>query len=148
MEPQTTMTAAKKRLRTPKIVICADYLARIEALAENAIHRNPSLAKKLLKEVGRARIAKAAKMPETTVSIGSTVTYRDEDTGQQNTIVLVFPADADISQQKVSLMTPIGAALLGLSQGASFHWETIDMQRRTLTVLNVSQPDKHDVQGS
>lgn len=148
MEIQTTMTAAKRRLRTPKIIISSDYLARIEALAENAIYRNPSLAKKLLKEVGRARIAKAEKMPETTVSIGSTVTYRDEDTGQQNTIVLVFPAEADISQQKVSLMTPIGVALLGLGQGASIHWETIDRQRRTLTVLNVSQPDKHDVKRS
>ena len=148
MDIQTTMTSAKRRLRTPKIVISADYLARIEALAENAMYRNPSLAQKLLKEVARARIATAEKMPETAVSIGSTVTYRDEDTGQQNTIVLVFPSDADISQRKVSLMTPIGVALLGLNQGDSFHWETIDKQHRTLTVLNVGQPHQHETKGS
>lgn len=144
MQNQTMAAAAKKRLRTPKIIISADYLARIEALAENAIYRNPSLAQKLLKEVGRARIVKAEQMPDTTVSIGSTVTYRDEETGQQKTIILVFPAEADISQQKISLMTPIGVALLGLSENASFHWETMDKQRRTLTVLSVSQPGKDD----
>ena len=50
------------------------------------------------------------------------------------------PEDADIARQRVSVMTPIGVALLGLSEGASFYWDTRDNQRRMLTVIKVEQP--------
>ncbi len=142
MQTQTTPIPRKKRSRASKIIINSDHLAKIEALAESAMKRNPALAQQLLDDLGRARIVKAAKMPATTASIGSTVTYLDEDTGQQKTIVLVFPSDADIDQQKVSVLAPIGAALLGHSEGACFSWNTRDDQYRRLKVLSVSQPDK------
>ncbi|HEY9038063.1 MAG TPA: nucleoside diphosphate kinase regulator [Roseovarius sp.] len=140
MTAQTTDTVKKPRLRAPKLVINEDELAHIEALAEGAYQRNPTLADRLLDELGRARIVKAAKMPADVVSIGSSVVYRDETTGQEKTVTLVYPENADISRDRVSIMTPIGVSLLGLSEGAAFYWDTRDDQRRMLTVISVRQP--------
>lgn len=141
----TTMTnSGKKRsARAPKIVINADDLAHIEALAEGAMQRNPALADRLLDEIGRARIVAPARMPANVVSIGSAVTYRDESTGLEKTVTLVFPEDADIARQRVSVLTPIGVALLGLAEGAVFHWDTRANQRRMLTVIRVEAPTDH-----
>lgn len=136
------MAPVKKRAtRSPKITINADHLAHIEGLAESALHRNPALGDRLLEELGRAKIVPADKMPKDVISIGSTVTYRDEVTGQEKSATLVYPEDADISKLRVSVMTPIGVALLGLAEGAVFYWDTRDNQRRMLTVIRVEQPE-------
>ncbi len=71
---------------------------------------------------------------------GSTVTYRDEATGQEKSVTLVYPEEADISLMRVSVMTPIGVAFLGLAEGASFYWDTRENQRRMLTIISVTQP--------
>ncbi|AVO39691.1 nucleoside diphosphate kinase regulator [Pukyongiella litopenaei] len=137
---EKTRTVAKRNPRAPKIIINADDLAYIEALAEGAMQRSPALADRLLDEIGRARIVAPAKMPANVVSIGSTVTYRDESTGIERTVTLSYPEDADIAQQRVSVVTPIGVALLGLTEGAVFHWDTRANQRRMLTVIRVHPP--------
>jgi regulator of nucleoside diphosphate kinase len=56
------------------------------------------------------------------------------------TVTLVLPGEADIAERKVSVLTPIGAALIGLAQGASIDWETRDGESRELTVLQVATP--------
>ena len=127
--------------RRPKVVIGADCLGRLEALAEGAIQRNPDLADRLLGEIGRARIVPAAKLPKNVVAIGRAVTYRDETTGQEKTVTPVFPEDADIASGRISILTPIGVALIGLAEGASLHWDTRDEERRVLTVLHVTSQD-------
>ncbi len=136
----TTQTAVKKpSKRNPKVVINADDLAHLEGLADGMLRRHPVLADRLFDEIGRARIVVPKKMPTNVVSMGSTVTYRDEATGYDKTVTLVYPEDADIAQLRVSVMTPIGVALLGLAEGASFYWDTRDNQRRVLTILAVEQ---------
>ncbi|TYB83326.1 nucleoside diphosphate kinase regulator [Maritimibacter fusiformis] len=133
-----------RRTKTPKIVVNQDDLAHLEGLAEGAMQRNPALADRLLDELGRARVVAAAKMPANVVAIGSTVTYRDETTGQEKAITLVYPEDADIARGRVSVMTPIGVALIGLAEGAAFHWDTRENQRRMLTVIRVDQDTDGD----
>lgn len=141
---QIAQTTPKRRTRTPKIVVNEDDLAHLEGLAEGAMQRNPALADRLLDELGRARVVPAPRMPANVVGIGSTVTYRDETTGQEKAVVLVYPEDADIARGRVSVMTPIGVALLGLAEGAAFHWDTREGQRRMLTVIRVDQPNAKD----
>jgi regulator of nucleoside diphosphate kinase len=135
---QSTKTAATRTTRHPKITINADDLAHFEALAEGAMQRSPALADRLMEELGRARVVAPAKMPSTVVAIGSSVTYRDESNGVERTVTLVYPEHADIALGRVSVMTPIGVALLGLTEGAAFHWDTRDNQRRMLTVIRVA----------
>lgn len=142
MNSQHTAPVKKRAPRAPKLVINADELAHLEGLAEGAYQRNPALADRLLDELGRARIVPAAKMPADVVTIGSRVSYRDESTGQEKTVTLVYPEDADISRGQVSIMTPIGVSLIGLAEGAAFYWDTRDDQRRMLTVIDVAQPSE------
>ncbi|ETA50145.1 nucleoside diphosphate kinase regulator [Ponticoccus alexandrii] len=127
--------------RRPRVVIGADSLARLEALAEGAIQRNPDIADRLLGEISRARIVAEAKLPKNVVAIGRAVTYRDETTGRDKTVIPVYPEDADIARGQISILTPIGIALIGLAEGASLYWDTRDGERRVLTVLDVAPQD-------
>ena len=120
--------------RRPKIVLARDTFDRMDALAEGAQRRSPELADRLMDELSRAKVVANDKLRSDVVAIGRHVTYRDESTGQTKT---VFPEDADISLGQVSVITPIGVALIGLSEGASFRWETRDGTTRKLTVLGV-----------
>jgi regulator of nucleoside diphosphate kinase len=136
----STSTVKRPAKRDPKVVINADDLAHLEGLADGMMKNHPALADRLFEEIGRARIVTPAKMPKNVVTMGSTVTYRDEATGQEKSVSLVYPEEADITQLRVSVMTPIGVALLGLSEGARFYWDTRANQRRMLTILEVKQP--------
>ncbi|WP_083444951.1 GreA/GreB family elongation factor [Pseudorhodobacter aquimaris] len=106
--------------------------------------RNTVLADRMLEELGHARSIKPNDMPKDIVSIGSTVTYRDEAAGKIQTVTLVYPEHANPMDQRVSIMTPVGVALLGLSVGAAFYCDTGCDQRRLLTVMGVLRPSANE----
>ena len=72
------------------------------------------------------------------IQMGSTVTFKPLS-GDAKTVTLVFPGDADISQGKISILTPIGTALLGLSAGQEMSWSAPDGRRHALSVLAVER---------
>ena len=137
-----------RRPRRPKIVISSTRLAELEALSEGIMRRNPDLAEQLVEELGRARIVTPARLRPDVVDIGRRVTYRDETAEKDHTVTLVFPQDADISNERISVMTPIGVALIGLAEGAVFHWETRDGHRRELKILKVFTTVDETLQGA
>ncbi len=57
---------------------------------------------------------------------------------------LVFPGQADIGAGKISILTPIGTALIGLSEGQSIVWTARDGKERRLTVIKVENPPEGD----
>jgi regulator of nucleoside diphosphate kinase len=122
----------------PRVLIDRAYLYRLEALASSAARRTPALADRLLEELGRAEIVESASMPPNVVTLGNAITYRDETTGREQTVALVLPGEADIALGRVSVLTPIGVALLGLAEGALFPWETRQGETRRLTVTRVA----------
>ena len=128
-----------KTRRKPNIRISQTDHARLLALASTVAARNPEASDELLAELERARIFADAWVSAGTVWMGSTVTFKP-DTGDRKTITLVFPGDADISEGKVSILTPIGTALIGLSAGQSIMWTARDGRRHELLVLAVNQP--------
>lgn len=132
------MSARTPRNRSPKLVISDISMTRLEALADGTMRRHPDLADRLLRELGRARIVPAAKLPPNVVDIGRPVTYRDESTGKEHTVTLVYPQDADISDGRISVATPVGIALIGLAENAVFHWDTRNGTRRDLKIIRVS----------
>jgi regulator of nucleoside diphosphate kinase len=72
--------------------------------------------------------------------MNSEVEFRDDTTGKIQRVTLVYPEEADISQRKVSVLTPVGTALIGLRNGNSITWETPNGEVRQLTVLSVWEP--------
>ena len=133
------MRQSFKNQRLPKIAVTRNDYDRLSDLALKVFDRIPDIAEELLAELQRAKIVTERAMRADVVQMGSTLEYRS-DGGDQRQITLVYPADADIAQGKVSILTPIGAALIGLSEGQSMMWSTRDGRQRQLTVVSVKQP--------
>lgn len=121
----------------PPLVIDAAHHDRLRQLAEHALDTAPDVAQHLLDEIDRAEVLPSADMPGNVVRIGSLVTYQDGTTGSIRTIRLVFPHEADVSAMRISVISPIGAALIGLSEGQTMHWQLRDGQDKVLTVNKV-----------
>lgn len=131
-----TRPARASRRRQPQIVVDTDTHARLYVLADMALHSDPETAFKLLNELDRANIVLPAALPDNAVTIGRKVTYTDESTGVARTFELVWPSDADVEAQKVSVITPIGAALIGLCTGQRILWQ---MRGGDSTLLRVDR---------
>ena len=78
-------------------------------------------------------------MPDDVVTIGSTVTYREG--ARTQTVQIVMPGDADVAHGRVSVIAPVGTALLGLSVGQEIVWEMPGGRARRLEVLDVRRTE-------
>lgn len=128
-----------KNRRKPAIVISENDYSRLDRLAAAAAERMPEASDELLAELDRARIVSDTAFPADAVRMGSTVEFKP-DTGAARTVSLVFPEEADIAEGKISILTPIGTALIGLKPGQSITWQARDGRQHELTVLSVRQP--------
>ena len=91
----------------------------------------------LLSELERAQVVPDAALPQDVVRMGSRVRFRT-DGGAERSVQLVWPAEADIGTGKISVLTPVGTALIGLRAGQSITWLTRDGRKQLLTVLGVT----------
>ena len=131
--------APQNKQSLPSLIVSKDNYKRIIDLAIFAEDRAPEVASVLIAEMERARIVSPKALPSTAVQMGSTVDYRT-DSGEERRVTLVYPGEADISQGKISILTPIGAALIGLSPSQSIAWIARDGRLQRLTVLKVEPP--------
>lgn len=92
-------------------------------------------------ELECAIVVPLASMIPGIVTMQSRVRYRDEQTGQSREVDIVFPEEADASRGRVSVLAPVGAALIGLAVGQEIDWEFPDSSSRRLQVLAVSYPE-------
>src|SRR5206468_11158603 len=105
--------------------------------ANASLERLPDVAKELLSEMDRAQVVDSDAVPSNVVRMGSTVTFKSDDS-QVRTLTLVYPADESLDAHRISVMTPGGAALIGLPEGQSISWTARDGRRHELTVLKVT----------
>jgi len=105
---------------------------RLEATA-------PDVAEMLLDEIDRAEIHSRDELPSNVVTLGSVVTFVDESTGVRRCVQIVLPAEADIERGTLSIVSQVGAGLIGLSAGQSIDWPCPDGRPRTLRIVEVEQ---------
>ena len=98
----------------------------------------PEVAAMLLSEFDRAVVCFAADLPAGTVSMNSLVEFIDDGNGFRRTAQIVYPADADISEGRISVLTPIGAGLLRLRAGHAIVWPDREGHCRTLRIVAVT----------
>ena len=127
------------RLVKPAICLLDTDCELLEGLAMTIEARSPDLSAMLLEEIERADICAADSLPDNVVTIGSRVTFVDGNTGEERTVKLVRPAEADSDAGAISILTPIGAALIGMVEGASIAWPYADGRDRIITVSRVKQ---------
>lgn len=124
----------------PPISLRLSDAERLRNLAEAASGRYPQTTDFLAREVERAEILPDAPVRSGLVAMNSNVTFRDDFSLQERSVTLVYPEDANVEISRISILTPIGAALIGLSVGQTIEFQTPNGRWRSLTVLKATRP--------
>ncbi len=117
------------------VISTLDYQQLMQLIEKN----DTPAADTLDQEISRAKIVETKKLPANIVAMNSTVTFIDLDSDEEKTIQLVYPQDADVSQLKISVLSPVGSALIGLKIGGTIEWPVPLGKVRHLKVTSVEQ---------
>lgn len=123
----------------PQITLGAADFSRLDQLASAAEYKLPEVASYLGQELERARVVPTREVAADVVTMGARVVFVD-DQDERHDVTLVYPEEADMENGRLSVLTPVGAALIGLKVGQSIQWRTRSDEERTLEVLAVTQP--------
>ena len=97
----------------------------------------------LLDELGRAALAEPWEMPPDVVTMNSRVRFSFDNSEEEVTLTLTYPKDMTDSGEQLSVLTPVGTALLGLKVGASIAWKRPDGGQVRITVRGIEyQPER------
>lgn len=141
-------TESHSTWRQPPLLLSADEHDRLMGLARAVSSRHPLVqGHRLLDELCRADIVPHSRMPPGIVRMESHIEYRDDGVGRIRQVQLVYPDRADISLGRISVLSPVGTALIGLAEGQSITWATRDGRPRRLTVLRVGDKPFAEVAG-
>lgn len=133
------MTTHRKAHARPAIQIRETDAERISNLAIEAEDRLPQVAELLLAEINRATIVEDSRLPQNVVALQSTVKFVDEASGIERTLQLVYPRHADIAAGRISILSLVGAGLLGLRSGQSIAWPDRAGKQRPLRIMEVNR---------
>ncbi len=109
--------------------------------AQSGEYRKSVYLEKLHGELERAQIVPSQEIPGDVITMNSTVTLTDLDTGEEETYTLVYPEDADTAQGKISILAPIGTGMLGYRVGDVFEWDVPAGKRRLKVTKIHYQPE-------
>jgi regulator of nucleoside diphosphate kinase len=130
---------SRSTAKPPIHLIDADY-DLIAGLAMSMERRSPELSKLLFDEIDRAEIHARESLPNGTVALGSLVEYLDMGTDEKRRVQLVLPAEADMEFGRLSILTPVGAGLIGLAKGQSIDWPCPSGRPQVIKILEVLPP--------
>lgn len=133
-------------MKLPPILIRETDRERLfsTAIAALSNERPVPAASMLLSEIGRAKIVAGDSLPRGVVAMYSRVEIRDNVVNRRRWVRLVYPEEAANDCEFVSILTPLGAALVGLSEGDSIDWCNATGDWRSVTVLRVCPPSDQD----
>ena len=126
----------------PSIIVSTRDMARLEALLDSpALSRHPA-AVALSQELERAQVLPPEEIPAGIVTMHSRVDCEDELHNEKHSLTLVYPHEADFDKGRVSVLAPVGSALLGLSVGQTIDWTAPGGRQLRLRVTAVHyQPE-------
>lgn len=133
---------ALPKIALPEIVLSSLDLDRLDQLLSRLPATDP--ARLLLEqELDRGTVVEPAAMPQDVVTMNSKVKIRLPKTGDESCLTLVYPKDMDASGEKVSVLAPVGSALLGLREGDQIHWPMPSGDIQPIQVLQLLyQPER------
>jgi regulator of nucleoside diphosphate kinase len=114
-------------------------LGRLKKLLEVGIaftERDREYLESLRSELDRAHIVESTALPGDVVTMNTRVRLKDMETGEEKNFSLVFPAETDMTQNKISILAPIGTAILGYRAGDIVDWP-VPAGRRTVRIQEI-----------
>lgn len=125
------------------VITEADYarLARLIDSVRRVESRDAEHVDGLERELERATIVRASEVAADVVTMNSRVRVVDLNTGRELTYQVVFPSDADVAKNRISVLAPIGTGLLGCRAGATLEWQVPAGLRRMRIVEIEYQPE-------
>jgi len=124
----------------PSIALKATEIDVLWNAAEAMSLECPRTTAFLKREIERAEILHDSRALRGLVSMNSKVTFRDDVSAQESTVVLVYPQGPDATEATVSVVSPLGAALIGMSVGQTIDFHDLNGKLRSFTVLDAVQP--------
>jgi len=124
----------------PPIIIARRDYARLERLAVNALRERHPVSRFLISEIHRAVVCDANKMPYGVARLNEWVTYRIDDSKQTESKMLVCPDEFRSTQVNLSVLSPLGAAVLGMSVGNCIKFFSIEGRPHFVIVESVVAP--------
>jgi len=118
----------------PSLTVSEGDYGRLMALIEDS---DTPAAAALEQELARAEIV-ADDTPAGAVAMHSRVTFSDLDSGAETTVTLVYPREADVDALRISVLSPVGSALIGLPVGGVIDWPLPGGRVRRLRVVAVA----------
>jgi len=126
------------------IFITQSDLGRLQQLIDSSKgsrHRDKPQLDSLQIELDRAVVVDSKAIPRDVVTMNSRVRVRDLDTQEEFVCQVVFPGDADLKKNRISVLAPIGTALLGYSAGSTIEWK-VPSRMRHIYIMEVEyQPE-------
>jgi regulator of nucleoside diphosphate kinase len=119
----------------------AERLKSLIGEAKRLVPRGNEYLDSLEAELDRGQTVAPTEVPPDVITMNSKVCLVDLDTNEEMVFMLVFPQDADIDQSKISILAPIGTAMLGYRVGDVFTWQVPNGARRLEVKQIVYQPE-------
>lgn len=119
------------------VIVTRQDQERLGRLLESCSERDRDAADELEVELTRATSIEASSVPPDVVTMNSRIEYEDVASGSLREVSLVYPRDADSATGRISILSAIGTALLGLRVGQSIRWRLPNGQERELRVRRV-----------
>lgn len=122
----------------PGILISEKDIDQLEAMLERKEYRDNPALDGLRAELERAEVVTLEALPDDVVRMNSTVTFEVEETGQRFHRTLYFPHQMAGKEHAISIVAPIGSALLGLQVGQTIEWRLPDGKQTHVRIIDVS----------
>ena len=124
------------------VITEADYdrLRRLIDSSKQYRQRDSEHLEALEEELEHAMVVKSGEIARDVVTMNSRVRVKDLNTGRETTYQVVFPGNADIAKNRISVLAPIGTGLLGSSAGATLEWQVPSGNRRFRILAVEYQP--------
>lgn len=129
--------------KKPEITLSRVDAERLERMLESPDYKSFPGRRELEEEIARARIVEPAQVPASVVTMNSSVRFRIASSGSTFSLTLVYPRDAGRSNDTISILAPVGSALLGLSEGDEIAWPAPGVGMLNVEIVEVTyQPER------
>lgn len=127
----------------PNIIVSSVDMQRLETLLDALPPTQAGVRNALLDELGRAELVEPGEMPPDVVTMNSRVRFTLDAPAEEFNLTLAYPKDMQLDGEHISILSPVGNALIGLKTGDSIDWNRPDGASFQLTVLDVLyQPER------